>query len=238
MIGKPRCIVTGISRGIGKAIADELLNNEFGVVGLGRMRPDGWQNEFIECDLADRDALDRLDRQVSGLGPLWGLVNNAGRFTSGSIHEIDVEDFEAVLRVNTVAPAVLVRVCARQMTEGGRVVNICSSVTRGKAERTVYGASKAALVSMTFTWALELASQGILVNAISPGPIDTQLFRRSHAVGSEAEQGVLSRIPVGRLGDVRQIAALVRFMLAPENDYLTGQVVTVDGGRTIASEFA
>src|SRR5690606_15489379 len=104
----------------------------------------------------------------------------------------------------------------------------------GSVNRTSYSAAKSALIGCTKTWALELAPYGITVNAVSPGPVETELFRAGHPEGSEVEKKALSSIPIGRLGSTADVAAAVTFLLSDEAGYITGQVLGVDGGGSIA----
>jgi 3-oxoacyl-[acyl-carrier protein] reductase len=233
-----KCLVTGATRGIGRGIADQLSKAGYEVVGLARSRPSWWEGEFIECDLAEESALTRAAEELAQHGNYWGLVNNAGMGRWGAIGALTYSDMRLVFAVNTIAPALITKAVAPLMRDGGRIINICSTVMLGKAERTIYGASKAALASMTRTWALELADRGITVNAVSPGPIDTEPFRRRHPVGSDAEALALTKVPVHRVGDVHQVASLVTYLMDRDIYYLTGQVITIDGGGTIAASSA
>src|SRR5690606_36784018 len=105
----------------------------------------------------------------------------------------------------------------------------------GAANRTSYAAAKSALEACTHTWAIELAPYGITVNAVAPGPVETELFRAGHPVGSEAEKKALDSIPLGRLGSPADVAAAVAFFLSDDAAYITGQVLRVDGGGTLVN---
>lgn len=227
-----RCLVTGASRGIGRVIAETLRIAGYDVIGLSRSRPTDWVGDFFELDLAQEAGLEEALTAVADLGPLWGLVNNAALGGGGVIASLGHEDFRQVFAVNVTAPALLVKASVPLMTSGGRIVNICSTVMRGKSGRTVYGASKAALASMTRAWALELADRGILVNAISPGPTNAGMFRRSNPVGGEGERRTLAATPTHRITEPSEIAALAQFLLREENRNLTGQVISIDGAAT------
>lgn len=224
-----RCIVTGATRGIGHAIC-EALAGEYDIVGLARTRPKGWAGDFIECDLSSFAGIEHACAAISSYDHVWGLVNNAGIGAADSIGEIRLETLQQVFTINAFAPAMLASSVSMRMNDGGRIMNVCSSAMLGKPERTAYGSSKAALASMTRTWALELAPRGITVNAVSPGPIETELFRDRNPKGSPGEQSALAASPMHRLGTPAQVAALVRLLMDPCADYTTGQIVGVDGG--------
>jgi 3-oxoacyl-[acyl-carrier protein] reductase len=227
-----RCLVTGANRGIGRIIAENLRVAGYDVIGLAHSRPADWVGDFVEADLAQEAALADVLTTVADLGQLWGLVNTAGVGGGGVIASFEHADFRQVFAVNAIAPAILVKACVPLMRSGGRIVNICSTAMRGKAERTAYGASKAALASMTRAWALELADRGILVNAINPGPVNAGMFRRHNPEGSTGEQRALAATPTHRITEPSEIADLAQFLLREKNRNLTGQVITIDGGST------
>ncbi|CAI3099444.1 3-oxoacyl-[acyl-carrier-protein] reductase FabG [Acinetobacter oleivorans] len=115
----------------------------------------------------------------------------------------------------------------------GRIVNIGSRAIYGAKDRTAYSAAKSALVGCTKTWALELAEFSITVNCIAPGPIETELFRKTRPVGSLAEKIILDRIPLGRIGMLKDVANVVSFLLSDNSSFITGQLINVDGGGSL-----
>ena len=114
----------------------------------------------------------------------------------------------------------------------GRIVNLSSLVALGAVDRTAYAAAKAAMIGLTRTWALELAADGITVNAVAPGPIETALFRANNPVGSESERRYLQRVPMGRVGNPDEVASVIAFLCSAEAGYITGQTIHVDGGAS------
>src|SRR5690606_6162227 len=116
----------------------------------------------------------------------------------------------------------------------GRIVNVVSRSAEGAYSRTSYAAAKRALIGCTKTWALELAAYGITVNAVAPGPIETELFRAGHPAGSEAEKKALAAIPLGRLGQPAEVAAAITFLLGDDAGFITGQVLGIDGGGSLS----
>jgi 3-oxoacyl-[acyl-carrier protein] reductase len=231
--GSRRCVVTGPSKGIGKAVAELLAAAGYDVVGLSRQRPDWWRGDYIECDLADRDSLAAGADAIRRLPGLWALVNNAGMAVADQLGTLSIEGLTATYMVNAIAPAILTQAAAESFDAGGRIVNLCSIVMLGHPNRTAYAASKAALAAMTRVWALELGPRGITVNAIAPGPIDTDMFRRRVPQGSDRERALLERIPIGHLGRPEEVAHFVKHLLAAEAGYCTGQTIFVDGGSSI-----
>ncbi len=178
-------------------------------------------------DLTDESAVSSL---VDGLPALSVLVNNAGIFEVKPFIDVDAADFRRMYEVNTVAMFTLSSNVARRMPRGGRIVNLASRAMLGARHYPHYVASKAAVVGLTRAMALELAPQGITVNAVAPGVIETDMLK-ARADTNLDELRALQ--PLGRLGTPADIARAVVFLAAPEADFITGQILLVDGGRSL-----
>ena len=214
-------LVTGASRGIGAAVAAR-----FAALGAAVLAP-----PRAELDLNDSGSiaayLERLET------PVDILVNNAGVNWPQPLAELEDEQLDETLRVNLAAPARLARGLAPGMVARGygRIVNVSSVWALVSCEgRAAYAASKAGLVGLTRTMALELAPAGVLVNAVAPGYVATDLTRQNNSPAQLAQVEAL--IPVGRLAEPEEIAELVAFLCSARNSYVTGQVLVCDGGYT------
>lgn len=229
-------LVTGVSRGIGRAIADRLMARGDQVVGLARTPPsEGFAGIFQACDLADSNATASTLARIVADHAVDGVVNNAAVGIMSRLGQIELSDFDAMVELNLRAAIQVAQAALPGMRQRGwgRIVNIASRTALGKTGRTVYGATKAALIGMTRTWALELAGNGITVNAVSPGPIDTELFRATNPPDSPATRAIIAGVPVGRLGRPEEVAAAVTFLASEEAGFITGQTLSVCGGLTV-----
>ncbi|BAC90491.1 3-oxoacyl-(acyl-carrier-protein) reductase [Gloeobacter violaceus PCC 7421] len=174
-------------------------------------------------------------QEVTGRFVLDGVVNNAGLVQLRALGDIDPGEMLEVLDFNLLPAVQMTQAALPAMRAAGwgRIVNIASLVALGWTERTGYAAAKAGLIAMTRTWALELAKTGITVNAVAPGPTETELFRKNHPPGSASEARLLAQVPVGRFGHPSEIAAAVAFLLSEDAAFITGQTLFVDGGASV-----
>lgn len=230
-------LITGASKGIGLALARRLTQNGHQVVGLARGEAPHFPGTLVQVDLADAPATDAALADLTARFAFDGVVNNVGLVRPQRLGGVEVAALEEVMRVNLHPALQAVQALLPDMTarDWGRVVNITSLTVLGAVERTAYAAAKAALVSFTRSWALELATTGITVNAVSPGPTETELFRANNASGSEGERRYLAGIPMSRFGQPDEIAAAIAFLLSEDAGFITGQTLNVDGGASIGT---
>ncbi|MES2121461.1 MAG: SDR family oxidoreductase [Chlamydiota bacterium] len=232
---KKTILITGASKGIGLATSHHLAREGFHVVGIARHHPEGkFPGTFFPCDLSSAAETEGVLTEIAQLHAIDGIVNNVGIALPQPLGSIDLESLEAVYDLNVRTAIQVVQSFVHQMKEKkwGRIINISSRAIFGIAGRTSYAAAKCALIGCTRTWALELAPFRITVNAIAPGPIDTELFRTSRPVGSPEEKEVLASIPLGRVGKPEEIAASIAFLLSEGAAFITGHTLCVDGGAS------
>jgi 3-oxoacyl-[acyl-carrier protein] reductase len=215
--------VTGAARGIGAAIA-------------ARYRADGWRvvaPPRAELDLADAAAVARFCARED-LGDVDVLVNNAGENVLGRIDALPDADLQRMMQTNLLSVWSLVRRFAGPMAERrwGRIVNVASVYgIKSRAARGAYTASKAGLIGLTKTAAIEYGAGNVLVNAIAPGFVDTELTRRNNT--PEQIAALCAQVPLGRLASTDEIAVLAVWLGGEANTYVTGQTVAIDGGFLI-----
>lgn len=235
---KPLALVTGGASGMGLATVERLARDGFAVVMVdrvealavqeaGRLQGLGLDVQSRIVDLTDEAAVRQM---VQELPPISALVNNAGVFDERKFMEVTSDDFRRAYEINLIAAATLTQEAVRRMPDGGRIVNIASRAYVGARNHPHYVASKAAIVGYTRASAMELASRGILVNAIAPGLIDTPLLR---ALTPERLAAQLALQPTGKAGRPEDIARAVSFLVSPDMGFITGQVLFVDGGKSL-----
>ena len=232
-----RVLITGASKGIGRAVADRVAASGDIPVGFARTRPADFPGEFYEVDLTDRVATADALEQVLATGRIDSVVNNVAVARFGRIGAIDLDDLFVTYDLNVRTAVQVVQAVLPGMLEAGwgRIVNVTSLTTLGTSERTPYAATKAALEACTRIWAGELAQSGITVNAVAPGPVETEMYRELSPTGSEREAKVLQTIPLRRVGTPREIAHAICALLDDDAGYITGQIIRADGGGSIAA---
>lgn len=230
-------LVTGGSAGIGRAICEALLAQGRSVLNIDYRLPD-WSHDklvSLQADLtSERETRERCE-QVARDFNVTALVNNAGATRPGTIDTATVADLDYVVALHFRATMLLTQATLPTLRASGhgRIVNIASRAALGKTERIVYSATKAGLVGMTRTLAMELGGDGITVNAVAPGPIATDLFRNSNPEGAPRTQRIIDSIVVKRIGTPEDVARAALFFLSPDNGFVTGQVLYVCGGTTL-----
>jgi 3-oxoacyl-[acyl-carrier protein] reductase len=229
-----KAIVTGATRGIGWAIAERLMAEGADVLITGT-KPDGAGPagaRYHAVDFTDDAATAAFADMIRTDTPDI-LVNNAGLNRNNPVDRISLNDFDDIHRINLRAPVQLIQAALPAMREKGwgRIVNLCSIWSKVvRTGRASYAASKFGLDGFTVAVAAEAAAQGVLINAISPGFIDTELTRRT--VSADQLEKLITDVPAGRLGQPDEIAAFVAWLAGPENTYISGQNIAIDGGFT------
>ena len=241
------CLVTGASRGIGKAIALELATQGHTVIGTGTspasaenvttdLRAARAQGRGAVLDVNDLQQIESVVNEITDeFGPISVLVNNAGVTEDNLLMRMKPSQWEKALNTNLAAVFALTKLCLKGMTKAryGRIINLSSVVgATGNAGQTNYAASKAGLIGFTKSLALEIASRGITVNAVAPGFIDTDM---TSALAEEQRSKLLEAIPLARLGRAEDISKAVAFLVSDDASYITGQVLHVNGGMHMAS---
>ena len=239
-------VVTGAGRGIGHAIALRLAQEGACVASVSRTEANAQKTaqeinalranaaKAYAVDVADHSAVQKTGAAIlEEFGRIDILVNNAGVTRDGLSMRMSVEDWDTVLNTNLKGAFNFVQAMMRTMIKqrSGRIINISSVIGLiGNAGQANYAASKAGIIGLTKSLARELASRGITVNAIAPGLIETDM---TGVLSDEVRQSILQKVPLGRLGQPDDIAAAVAYLASAEASYVTGQVLTVDGGMVM-----
>ncbi len=239
-------IVTGAGRGIGRATADRLcregarvviaeLDEALGEKVADELRAAGHTATFAAVDIADRQSVQAMVASVMALyGQIDGLVNNAGILADATLRKLTDESFDRVLQVNLKGTFVMtqeVSAVMREQDSGGSIANAASVVALyGNIGQTSYVASKAGVIGMTRVWARELGRHGIRVNAVAPGFIETDMTQQ---VPPKIMERLLAKVPLGRMGAASEVASVYAFLLSDDAAYVTGAVISVDGGVVV-----
>lgn len=235
-------IVTGASRGIGAAIAQQLARDGFAVVVnyarspeeaeqvVATIEKEGGRAVAVQADIGQVSGVPALfDAAEQVFGRADVLINNAGTMKLGALAEVSDADFDRQLALNLGGVFRGMREAARRLRDGGRIVSFSSSVVGlYQPGYGVYAATKAAVEAMTHVLAKELGARGITVNAVAPGPVETQFFLQGKS--EEQVQAIKGMNPFKRLGQPQDIARVVAFLASPEADWINGQVIRANGG--------
>lgn len=235
------CLVTGAAQGIGAACARRFADEGAHVVlvdvddARGKALADELGGLYVHCDVGDKAQVDAMVTQaLVSHDRIDVLVNNAGIFRAADFLDVTEEDFDAVLRVNVKGAFLVGQAVARSMAQagGGAIVNMSSvNGTLTIPNIASYNVSKGGINQLTRVMALALADKNIRVNAVAPGTIATELAAKAVLTSEEAKRKILSRTPMGRLGEPSEIADVVAWLASDAASYVTGEIVTVDGGR-------
>jgi 3-oxoacyl-[acyl-carrier protein] reductase len=233
-----KALVTGGSAGIGLAVVGQLLSKDYEVVSLD-VQPPGIKHpklEHIEIDLTNTLATERVADKLKGQD-ITTVIHNAGVIRPALLPDVKLADLSALVNLHLSAAVLLVQAAlpAMKAAKFGRVVLVSSRAVLGLPTRTSYSATKAGMLGMARTWALELAPQGITVNVVAPGPIETDNFHSVIPRGSPQVEQVAQAIPVKRLGQAGDVARAVLFFADRQNGFVTGQVLYVCGGTSVGT---
>jgi NAD(P)-dependent dehydrogenase (short-subunit alcohol dehydrogenase family) len=244
-VSRRTAVVTGSTSGIGAAVARRLQADGFNVVVTGRdaargaalVDELGSRSVFVPLDLVLPGAPGELaDAAVDTFGRLDVIVNNAARDHTGVLTDVPLDDVRAVFETNVLAAIAVLQEGAKRMTNGGSIINVTSRLASiGIPTMGIYGAAKGALKTLTTAAAIELAHRNIRVNAVAPGQTRTPLYDawlREQADPASVERDVIAGIPLGRLAEPADVAAVVSFLASDDAAYLTGVSIPVDGGYT------
>jgi 3-oxoacyl-[acyl-carrier protein] reductase len=234
-----KAIVTGGSAGIGRAVVQALLERDYEVISLDlRTSADSHKRlKHVKVDLTDNAATARIAADIAKSNSVTTLIHNAGTIRPALLPEVKLEDLDALVNLHLSAALLLLQATLPAMKAAGfgRVVLVSSRAVLGLPTRTAYATTKAGMLGMARTWALELAPQGITVNVVAPGPIETDNFYSIVPRGSPQVERVAQSIPVKRLGHADDVARAVLFFADRDNGFVTGQVLYVCGGTSVGS---
>ncbi len=240
-MSEPRytALVTGGSAGIGADICQRMLAEGWHVVSLARRAPE-WQHPnltAINVDLLDAAATQQAAKEVAARFAVSHFIHNAGVIWPHLLQDATVDELQGLTQIHLGSALTLMQAVLPNMEQAGfgRVVLMSSRGALGLATRTNYSATKAGMIGMARTWALELAPKGITVNVVAPGPIQTPMFYDVVPAGSEREQKLAANIPVGRIGRPDDVTRAVMFFSDPANSFVTGQTLYVCGGASVGT---
>ena len=235
-------LITGATGGIGKALVERFYNSNFNIVASGtnneklKFLESKYSNKLksIKCDLSDKSQVENLASESEKFfGQIDILINNAGITKDNLFLRMKDEEWYDVINVNLNANYLLTKLILRGMIKKkwGRIINITSDASVvGNPGQANYAASKAAVEGLTRTIANEVAKRGVTVNCVSPGFINTDILSK---IESTRLESMMEKVPLGRMGEVNEVADLIFFLSSEESAYITGQVLHINGGLTM-----
>lgn len=231
-------LVTGATKGIGRAIAESLIESGQSVIGIARNPDPTFKGKLFLADLSNPDSRAQVFQEIAQSFPVDRLVNNLGFNQLEGLLDITAQNYQKIIDLNLTVTLELTQAVlpSMLMLGHGRIVNIASRSMLGRKNSSVYAAAKAGLVGFTKSWAIELAPSSITVNCVAPGPIETEMFNRNNPIGSPARESMLDAIPMKRLGDPGEVASAVIYFLSKSASFTTGQTIFVCGGASISQQ--
>lgn len=230
-------VITGANKGIGADLAERLLNRGYTVINVARNTSENPRILNVLADLLDPEATKQAAETIATEHAVTHLIHNAGLIWPNLVEDASPEDFAGLAHLHLTAPLTLLQAVLPGMKSNkfGRVLFNGSRAALGVPTRSAYSATKAGIIGMARTWALELAPHGITVNVVAPGPVRTDNFWGIIPKDSDQETQLAGRIPVGRLGEPRDISNAFLYFCDPENSFVTGQTLYVCGGASVGT---
>ncbi|QBF30490.1 SDR family NAD(P)-dependent oxidoreductase [Thalassococcus sp. S3] len=232
-------VITGGNKGIGADLAARLLERDYKVISVSRHAPELSHPNLssVEADLLDPGAVTDAAAEIAGKHDVTHLIHNAGLIWPNLIEQAQPSDITGLAQLHLGSALILLQAFLPAMKARGmgRVMFNASRAALGAPTRTAYSASKAGMIGMARTWALELAPHGITVNVVAPGPILTDNFWGVIKKDSPEQEALANRIPVGRLGRVEDVTNAFLFFCDPANSFVTGQTLYVCGGASVGT---
>ncbi len=241
MFVKRTFLITGATKGIGYATALRLSKMGHHIIGIARHAPEmPFPGQFVALDLEDTTATQNTFSKLNQNHIINGIVNNVGIAIPHFLQDITLPDYQQVMDINFRPVIQAMQIFTPNMVKNawGRIVNIASLAVLGLENRSTYAAAKAAVIAFSRSCALELATTGVTVNVIAPGPVETERFRLYRPKGSEEERNSIQKVPMKRLATPDEIAASIAFFLSEEAGFITGQTLFVDGGASVGKILA
>jgi len=229
-------LVTGATKGIGRAITASLLSRGEPVVGIARNPDPSYPAPLLLADLCDSGERARVLADATSRYRILRVVNNAGLNRMQALGDISDDAFDNIFALNLQAAVHVTQAVlpAMQAAGFGRIVNVASRSLLGRPGGSLYSAAKAGMVALTRSWALELATQGITVNCIAPGPISTEMFTKNNPPNLARSQALVAAIPMKRMGTTQEVADAADYFLSTRSSFTTGQTLFVCGGASVA----